>query len=110
MQPRVALITGAGKGIGEAIALAFANAGLPVAVAARTQSDIERVTAAIRSAGGTALPVRCDVTQPDSIAAAIAAIQRELGPITVLVNNAGAAESHKFIGHDDALWHRMIDV
>src|SRR5438045_7236886 len=110
MSPRVALVTGAGKGIGEAIARCFADAGLLVAVAARTQSAIERVAAAIRSAGGTAVAVPCDVTQPDSIANAIAVAQRELGPITVLVNNAGAGESHKFIGHDDALWHCMIDV
>jgi 3-hydroxybutyrate dehydrogenase len=110
MDSQVALITGAGKGIGEAIALAFGAAGMRVAVAARTESDIERVAAVIRAAGGAALAVHCDVTRPDSIANAVAAVRREFGPIGVLVNNAGAGESHKFIGHDDALWQRMIDV
>ena len=110
MDSQVALITGAGKGIGEAIALAFGAAGMSVAVAARTESDIERVAAALRAAGGAALAVHCDVTKPDSIANAVAAVRREFGPISVLVNNAGAGESHKFIGHDDALWQRMIDV
>jgi NAD(P)-dependent dehydrogenase (short-subunit alcohol dehydrogenase family) len=107
---KVALITGAGKGIGEAIAYAFADLGLRVAAAARTQADVERVAAAIRARGGEALAVVCDVTRPEAIARALAEVQRGLGPITVLVNNAGAAQSHKFLGHDDALWHRMLDV
>ncbi len=106
----VVLVTGAGKGIGEAIAVALAGDGLRVAVAARTESDLQRVSASIRDRGGEAVPVVCDVTRPDSIAAAVADVQRALGPITVLVNNAGAAGSHKFLGHDDALWHRMIDA
>jgi NAD(P)-dependent dehydrogenase (short-subunit alcohol dehydrogenase family) len=107
---RVALVTGAGKGIGEAIAVALAGAGLRVAVAARTEADLQRVAAVIRARGGEAFPVVCDVTQPASIAQALAEIQRALGPVTVLVNNAGLASSHKFLGHDDALWHRMIAV
>jgi len=106
----IALVTGAGKGIGEAIAYALAGMGLRVAVAARTQADVERVAETIQARGGEALAVVCDVTQPDSIARAVAEIQCELGPITVLVNNAGVAQSHKFLGHDDALWHRMLDV
>ena len=105
-----AFITGAGHGIGEAIAHAFAGAGIRVAVTARTQADIQRVAGDIRTRGGEAIPIVCDVTQPDSIAAALAEAQRAFGPITILVNNAGAGGSHKFLGHDDALWQRMIDV
>ena len=108
--PQTAFITGAGRGIGEAIAKAFAGKGIRVAVTARTEADIRRVADDIRTAGGEAAAIACDVTKPDSIAAAIAEAQRALGPITVLVNNAGAAGSHKFLGHDDALWQRMIDV
>jgi NAD(P)-dependent dehydrogenase (short-subunit alcohol dehydrogenase family) len=107
---KTAWVTGAGKGIGEAIALVLAKAGHKVAVSARTQTDIDRVAAAIRAQGGTALAVACDVTQSDSVQAAAATIQAQLGPITILVNNAGAADSHKFLGHDDALWHKMIAV
>lgn len=110
MAEPVAFITGAGKGIGEAIAYALADIGLRVAVAARTQADIERVAETIRGRGREALPVVCDVTRPDSITRAVADVQHGLGSITVLVNNAGAAQSHKFIGHDDALWQRMMDV
>lgn len=107
---RVAFITGAGRGIGEAIAIAFARAGMKVAVAARTQADVERVAQTIRSEGGTALAVVCDVTKPDEIANAVERVQGELGVVGVLANNAGAAGSHKFAGHDDALWTRMIDA
>jgi NAD(P)-dependent dehydrogenase (short-subunit alcohol dehydrogenase family) len=107
---QVALITGAGRGIGEALAYAFASAGIRVVVAARTASEVERVAQTIRATGGEALAVVCDVTKPESIAQAVAHAQHAMGNITALVNNAGAAESHKFIGHDDALWQRMLDV
>jgi len=107
---RVAWVTGAGRGIGAAIARALGREGLRVAVSARTVADIERVAEAVRAAGGAALAVPCDVTAPDSIEAAIARIRESFGPITVLVNNAGAAGSHKFLGHDDGLWHHLLDV
>jgi NAD(P)-dependent dehydrogenase (short-subunit alcohol dehydrogenase family) len=107
---RNAFITGASRGIGEAIARSFAGAGMRVAVTARSVSDIRRVAEEIHTGGGEAVPIVCDVTRPDSVAQAVAEAQRSIGPITVLVNNAGSAESHKFLGHDDALWQRMIDV
>ncbi len=106
----IAFITGASRGIGEAIARALAGAGVRVAVSARTEADIRRVATAIREKGGEAIPVVCDVTQPDSIAAAVSHISQFFGPISILVNNAGAAGSHKFIGHDDALWRKLMDA
>jgi NAD(P)-dependent dehydrogenase (short-subunit alcohol dehydrogenase family) len=105
-----AFVTGGGKGIGEAIALALAREGIRVAVAARTEADLQRVAGLIRAQGGEAMSVVCDVTEPVSIAAAIAQVQSEMGNISVLVNNAGAAGSHKFLDHDDALWYRMMDA
>jgi len=107
----VALITGASRGIGEAIAVAFARHGVKkIALAARTLPDLEGVAERVRAEGGTAHVVRCDVTDPASINAAVEEAKARLGPITVLVNNAGAASSHKFVGHDDALWQRMLDI
>src|SRR5512142_1447891 len=105
-----ALVTGGGKGIGEAIALALAREGIRVAVAARTEADLQRVAGLIRAQGGEAMSVVCDVTGPVSIAAAVAQVQSEMGNISILVNNAGAAGSHKFLDHDDALWYRMMDA
>ncbi len=107
---KVAWVTGAGKGIGAAIALALGRSGARVAVSARTAADIERVAAAVREAGGEAVAVACDVTRPDSIANAVACVAQTFGPVAILVNNAGAAESHKFLGHDDALWRRMLEA
>lgn len=107
---KVAFITGASRGIGEVIARALAADGLSIALAARTETDIRRVADDIRAAGGAALPVVCDVTQLASIEAAVAETRETFGPITVLINNAGAGESHKFLGHDDGLWQRMIDI
>jgi NAD(P)-dependent dehydrogenase (short-subunit alcohol dehydrogenase family) len=107
---KVALVTGGGRGIGEAIAYALAPQGIRVAVAARTQADVERVAATVRERGGEALAVVCDVTQPVSIAAAVTQIQNSFGGVSVLVNNAGMLASHKFIGHDDVLWNQMIDA
>lgn len=110
MMNHIALVTGAGKGIGEAIAIALARQGIRVAVASRTSSDVERVADSIRQNGGEAMAIVCDVTQPDSIAIAIEQVKQDLGQIAILVNNAGASASHKFVEHDDALWRRMIDV
>jgi NAD(P)-dependent dehydrogenase (short-subunit alcohol dehydrogenase family) len=107
---RAAWVTGAGKGIGAVIARELASRGIRVAVSARTQADIENVAEQIRAGGGEALAITCDVTKPDSIAKAVAAIQDKFGAITILVNNAGVGGSHKFIGHDDVLWHKILDT
>jgi NAD(P)-dependent dehydrogenase (short-subunit alcohol dehydrogenase family) len=107
---KTAWITGAGKGIGKAIALAFAARGIRVAVSARTASDIETVAQEIRAGGGEAFAVVCDVTQPDAIANAVQQICAHSGDITILVNNAGVGGSHKFLGHDDTLWHNIMDT
>lgn len=107
---RAAWVTGAGKGIGAVIAREFARRGIRVAISARTQADIQAVAREIQDAGGTALAVVCDVTKPDAVANAVKEIKQEFGPVTILVNNAGVGGSHKFLGHDDALWHRILDT
>lgn len=107
---KTAWVTGAGKGIGRAIALAFAARGIRVAVSARTASDIENVAQEIRAGGGEVFAVVCDVTRPDAIASALEQIHAQCGDITILVNNAGVGGSHKFLGHDDALWHKILDT
>jgi 7-alpha-hydroxysteroid dehydrogenase len=86
---RVAIVTGAGKGIGRGIALAFAEAGADVVCAARTEADIEATAADVRALGRRAVAQGCDVTRTSDLEALVAAAERELGRIDVLVNNAG---------------------
>jgi NAD(P)-dependent dehydrogenase (short-subunit alcohol dehydrogenase family) len=86
---QVALVTGAGRGFGRAIAERFAAEGAPVALLARSLAQIDEVANAIRSAGGQAIGVRCDVTDAGSVAHAVAKTAELLGPVDLLVNNAG---------------------
>jgi NAD(P)-dependent dehydrogenase (short-subunit alcohol dehydrogenase family) len=83
----VTLVTGGGRGIGRAIAQRLASDGMRVAVAARTQSEVENVASAI---GGVALVL--DVTDREAVTSAVDRVERELGPIDLLVNNAGVLE------------------
>ena len=107
MFPRVALVTGGGRGIGRAIALRLAADGLAVAVAARTRAQVEDTA---RQAGSRALPLVVDVTDAASVAAAVEQTARELGPIDVLVNNAGLAESAPFGKTEPDFWDRHFAV
>ena len=86
---RVAIVTGAGKGIGRGIALAFAEAGADVVCAARTLSDLESTAAEVRARGRRGLPVVCDVTKSDQLERLLAAALTEFARVDLLVNNAG---------------------
>lgn len=108
---KIALITGAGRGIGAATALALARAGASVAVAARRQEDAEGVASAIRSAGGRALPLACDVTRPAAVKRMVAAVVEEWGGIDILVSNAGSIQPIALLadaGEDE--WLKAIEV
>jgi NAD(P)-dependent dehydrogenase (short-subunit alcohol dehydrogenase family) len=86
---RIAVVTGGGGGIGAATARALADDGAAVAVLELDEEAAGRSAAVVRDAGGTAIAVRCDVADPTSVAEAFATIESQLGPATVLVNNAG---------------------
>lgn len=88
---QVAIVTGAGKGIGRACAVALAQAGADVALAARTHADIEAVADEIRAAGRRAIAVPCDVGEDAALDLLVQRAEQELGKVTILVNNAGGA-------------------
>ncbi|MCU0759158.1 MAG: SDR family oxidoreductase [Steroidobacteraceae bacterium] len=94
---RVALVTGASSGIGATLARALAAAGARVALAARRLERIEKLAADIRADGGTALPVVLDVTDRAAIPVAFDAVERALGVVDVVLNNAGMAEPALFL-------------
>ena len=92
LKGRAGLVTGASRGIGRAIALALAGAGCDVAINYRSRAeDAQRVAADIVASGRRAMVVQADVAQAPAVVAMIADINRELGPIDVLINNAGVA-------------------
>jgi NAD(P)-dependent dehydrogenase (short-subunit alcohol dehydrogenase family)/enamine deaminase RidA (YjgF/YER057c/UK114 family) len=106
---RVAVVTGAGRGIGAAVARALAEAGLSVVLAARSRDQIEGETARLVGEGCTAKAVVCDVTNEASVEA-LAGEASALGPVAVLVNNAGAAASGPVARTSLDEWNRLMAV
>jgi 3-hydroxybutyrate dehydrogenase len=112
LQNRIAVITGGGRGIGRAIALAFAREGAQVAVAARTLEQVEQVAREIADQFSTkALPVVCDVSDVASVEKLFKDVAERFGRgPDILVNNAGIAQSALLIKTDDDLWNRHLAV
>ena len=91
LKDQVAIVTGAGRGIGRAIALAYAEAGASVVCAARTQADVDQVAAAAKAFGVDALGISCDVSDDAQLDALVEQTLARFGRVTHLVNNAGGA-------------------
>jgi NAD(P)-dependent dehydrogenase (short-subunit alcohol dehydrogenase family) len=113
LQGRMALVTGGGRGIGRAIALALAAEGASVAVTARTAAELEEVVTAIREQGGQAAALTADLADRPAAQALVGRVQEALGPVEVLVNNAGIGSSagpRPVAGYDDAFWDLSLAV
>ena len=113
LQDKVALVTGAGRGIGRAIALAFAREGAGVVVTARTAAEIEEVAAEVAALGRSAAALEVDLSER---AAAIALPERVAGhvpAVDILVNNAGIgsnASPHRVVDYDDDFWELSLAI
>jgi NAD(P)-dependent dehydrogenase (short-subunit alcohol dehydrogenase family) len=86
---QIALVTGAGRGVGRGIAVALSDAGAAVAICARSEDDVTDVAGDIADRGGHALALRCDVTDRHEVESTVAAAEEAIGPVDLLVNNAG---------------------
>jgi 3-oxoacyl-[acyl-carrier protein] reductase len=108
---KVALVTGASKGIGAAIALELAARGAAVAVNySGSKAGADKVVAQIKAAGGKAIAIQANLGDPDSIGPLIATVARELGPITTLVNNAGVYEFSPIESVTPEHFHKQFNV
>ena len=105
-----ALITGAGKGIGKAIALALAKEGVNVILIARTQSEIDKVAKEINALGVKSLAITADVASIDSVNNAVEKAFTEFKTIDILINNAGIAAFGNFLELEPTAWERIIQV
>lgn len=108
---QVALITGGGRGIGRAIAIAYAEAGASVCVTARTSSEIDQVVSEIKQAGGQAFAVTCDVSDRSSVESMIERTIAEFGRLDILLNNAGGGLERTLVGEDDPdIWQSVVEI
>ncbi len=111
MTDRVALVTGASRGIGRAIAINLAASGCAVAVNYRSRSEAaDEVVGLIEETGGRAIAVAADVADADAVAAMTADVAEKLGPIAVLVNNAGITDDDLVLRMKPEAWDRVIQT
>lgn len=108
LEGKVTLVTGASRGIGEAISRRFAKEGARVAIAARSEGPCRRIAREIETSGGEALAIGADVTDARAIARMVSAVVAKWGRIDVLVNNAGLSGPTPLSDHDDSLWDAIL--
>ncbi len=110
LEGRVALVTGAGRGIGKAVALALAQAGAKVAVLSRTEQNAHEVAHAIETQGGVALPLALDIADPTSAETAVEQTLKQFERLDILVNNAGITRDTLILRMKDDDWDSVLQV
>ena len=110
LQGKVAIVTGGNRGVGRAIALGFAEAGAAVAVVARDEKKSEETLAELRDRGGKAIAVTANVAQRSDLETMLVTVTDELGPVDVLVNNAGVGFHADALTLDDSDWRRVFET
>lgn len=110
LKDRTALVTGAARGIGRAIALALGRAGAAVAVADKDEEGARAVAREIQADGGRALALAVDLTRRNEVEQMVRTAEEKLGPLDVLVNNAGWDRMQPFLESEEATWDRLIGL
>ena len=110
LQNKVALVTGAGKGIGKAIAIALAKEGVHVGLMARSEIDLQQVAAEINYFGVKSIIVTADISNINAVNWAVEKVEAALGPIDILINNAGTGTFGKFLDLSPEVWEQQVKV
>lgn len=110
LKDQVAIVTGAGRGIGQALAVGLAEAGADVAILARTKSDLNETAALIEKTGRKALPIQTDITKREEVVNAVQQAKEAFGKIDILVNNAGMNIRSKALDVTDEEWHTIMET
>jgi NAD(P)-dependent dehydrogenase (short-subunit alcohol dehydrogenase family) len=109
LEGKVVLITGGSKGIGLACARAFAGEGARVAIASRAQENLDRARQTLAGEGFEVVTARADLSRPEDAQAAVAATEKLLGPIDILINSAGAANRYQIDAYNAAAWQQGLN-
>jgi len=110
LKGKVALVTGAGKGIGRATAIALAHEGVNVGLLARTEQDLVEVAKEIEALGVKTAYATADVSSIEEVNAAVEKLKTSLGPVDILINNAGIGKFGKFLELEPEEWKKIIDI
>ena len=110
LKNKVAIVTGARRGMGRTHVLALAKAGAKVVVSDIDQNDCEKVAQEVKESGGEAIAIKCDVTKEDEVEAMVQETVSKWGSVDILVNNAGIAQMKPFLELTEEDWDRTLDI